>query len=95
MGKPGGILFPEPESKEEIDDDDAWTDQWKEEKFISRNLPQMHDVCHQISTDRKTEDRSNQGRDILAKKKKQSSRRNWLSLWKKGRRRLEKGNDAM
>jgi hypothetical protein len=23
MGKPGGILFPEPESKEEIDDDDA------------------------------------------------------------------------
>jgi len=29
MGKPDGILFPEPESKEEIDDDDAWTDQWK------------------------------------------------------------------
>ena len=29
MGKPGGILFPKPESKEEIDDDDAWTDQWK------------------------------------------------------------------
>jgi hypothetical protein len=23
MGKPDGILFPEPESKEEIDDDDA------------------------------------------------------------------------
>ena len=29
MDKPGGILFSKPESKEEIDDDDAWTDQWK------------------------------------------------------------------
>ena len=72
MNKPDGILSPKPESKEEIDDDNAWTDQWKQEKFTSRNLPQMYDVCNQISTDRKTEDRSNQSRNILAKK-------DWLS----------------
>lgn len=95
IDKPYGILFPKPKGKEEIDDDNDWAGQWKEEKFASQNLSQMHDVYNQISTDRKTEDRSNQSRDILVKKKKQSSRRNWLSLWKKGRRRLEKGNDAM
>ena len=72
MNKPDGILSPKPESKEEIDDDNAWTDQWKQEKFTSRNLPQMYDVCNQISTDRKTEDRSNQSRNILTEK-------NWLS----------------
>ena len=27
MDKPGGIFFPKPESKKEIDDDDARTDQ--------------------------------------------------------------------
>ena len=47
MGKPGGIFFPEPESKGEIDDDDA---------------------CNQISTDRKTKDRSDESRDILTEK---------------------------
>ena len=80
IDKPYGILFPKPKGKEEIDDDNDWAGQWKEEKFASQNLPQMHDIYNQISTDRKTEDRSNQSRDILAKKKKQSSRRNWLSL---------------
>ena len=72
IDKPYGILFPKPKGKEEIDDDNDWAGQWKEEKFASQNLSQMHDVYNQISTDRKTEDRSNQSRDILAEK-------NWLS----------------
>ena len=29
MDKPDGILFSKPKGKEEIDDDDAGTDQWK------------------------------------------------------------------
>ena len=72
IDKPYGILFPKPKGKEEIDDDNDWAGQWKEEKFASQNLSQMHDVYNQISTDRKTEDRSNQSRNILAEK-------NWLS----------------
>ncbi len=37
-------------------------------KIASRNLPQMHDVCNQISTDRKTKDGSDESRDILTEK---------------------------
>ena len=49
IDKPYGILFPKPKGKEEIDDDNDWAGQWKEEKFASQNLSQMNDVCNQIS----------------------------------------------